>query len=527
MRKVLLVSSSLLALSGFGCAPAASTPAKAPEGAEPAPVETAKAPEKPKTVSLPAAPSAVPAPSKTCQPFVTAAAEGTPTCSSEGLAKALSVTDVRARDAALVGLEQCSELPRGIVRALRAELAPAECSDAIVADAVAQAGESTSREVTETLVALAQAGRLRRLAANPPAPPATHDKPTLQAYFKDTLFPWISQQAKAINDISVTGAALHGYAQGVVAIEAGMADMRFVEIARNVPIPKEMEGDAELRNVYYASLDEALEPRKARGRDAALVGMGQLAHVGVLHSPRLDAARALLSRVYGAHRIDALDRLILPPLPPLAKNPAAELELAARVPTFYAPFVVPQASANEPSADELSLFRASLEQGVPAAQERALSASAPKEPALLLLSRAHLELGRTYFRAEDFATVERKLRDQKNDDAAFLHALATALLAGPKNAADLIRRGPRFADALGNLEALDKIAEGKGPWAGAAAFDSAYLRELVAPEGDAAFWQDLEARYALAARGLSGTERKEAQARATAARDTARALAKR
>src|SRR5690606_3553830 len=120
---------------------------------------------------------------------------------------------------------------------------------------------------------------LRRLATTPPSPPAASDKPTLEAYFKDTLFPRITEQSSAIHRLAERGARLGGYARGIVAVEAGMADMRFVEIARAVPIPKEMQSDPEVRDVYYASRDEALEPRKQRGRNAALAGLSELAGV--------------------------------------------------------------------------------------------------------------------------------------------------------------------------------------------------------------------------------------------------------
>ncbi len=452
-------------------------------------------------------------------------------CTPEALASALTAAAVPDRDAALAALEPCPTWPAGLLRALRAELAPNDCSDALVASALDEAAprKVERRELSDTLLALALAGRLRRLAVEPPPPPSVHDKATLQAYFKDTLFPWISRQADAIRDLSRAGANLRGYAQGVVAIEAGMADMRFVEIARSVPIPTEMEGDAELRNAYYASLDEALEPRKERGRDAALVGLGQLAQVGVLESPRLRAARDLLSRVYGAHRVDALDALLLPPLPELA-SAAGEadvaLELLPKTPTYYAAFVVPEANAL--TDDQMARrLRAALEQGVSHATQQELTTRPAGDQSTLLLARAKLELGRTYFRAEDFAAAERLLQGRRDNEAVFLRALAVSLSAGPRNAAELIRRGPRFADALGNLEALDAVAASKNPWAGAAAFNAVYLRELVAPPGDVVFWQTLEKSYQAAAKKLTGAERKEAEARAAAARDTARSIAKR
>lgn len=533
MRALAVPGWLVLGLIFGACAPATSAPPRPPEAA-PEPPSQPSSKSAPKAErALPPPPKAVPAWSPICERFVrkdgdaSATPKDSPECSARGLSAALSKENAEARDAELEGLEACNSWPPGALRALRAELADAECGDAVVADALSGSAPTMGSDVRETLLALALSARLRRLAADPPPPPAARDKAALEGYFKDTLFPWIAEQASAIHEVSRTGATLHGYAKGVVAIEAGMADMRFVEIARNVPIPREMEGDAELRDVYYASLDEALEPRKNRGRDAALVGLGHLAQVGVLRSPRLSAARVLLSRVYGAHRIDALDRLMLPPLPAASADAAPELELVRRVPTYYVPLVVPPVVRTDAAPDEASLFRAGLAQGVLPMLENELAARPKHEPTALLLAHARLELGRTYFRAEDFALVERKLQGYPSDEASFLRALATALRAGPRNAADLIQRGPRFADALGNLEALDGIAVSKSSFAGAAAFNAAYLRELVAPENEAGYWQDLAQRYKKAAQGLAGPQRKEAEASAKAAADTARAVGKR
>jgi hypothetical protein len=377
------------------------------------------------------------------------------------------------------------------------------------------------RELEETLFALGLAARLRRLAHEPPPPPTVHDKPTLEAYFKDTLFPWITHQSQAIHQVAQRGAELRGYARAIVAVEAGMADMRFVEIARAVPIPREMRDDPELRDTYYASLDEALEPRKQRGRDAALAGLRELDAVGVLVDDRLAAARGLLSRVYGGRRVDALDRLLLPPVPQngdAAAQSSPQSLLAAHLPTFYAPWLLSEAKLDD------GLLRAYLDRGLPRSVRADLGSRQLDDRAALLLARAHLELGRAYFGAEHFAEAQKLTAGRTGEDAEFLAALATALVAGPRNAVELIARGPRFAEALGNLEALDRLADGRGRWAPLARFDATYLRELVAPEGDAAYWQKLAAGYERAARGLTGPGRTEANARAEAARATARAI---
>lgn len=505
------VGALALACSGAqGAGPQSPTPSTEPAARQ------ASADEPQRLVLPPAGPRIPPAPAS-CDAFVSAQPPASD-CSAEALATALEQTTPDGRDAALASLESCSSWPPGALRALRTELVPAECADVLVGDFLA--GETPApEEVTETLFALGLAARLRRLAVEPPAPPDVHERSVLQAYFQNELFPWITEQAGTIHQLAERGSAsLRGYARGIVAIEAGMADMRFVEIARAVPIPTEMREDAELRDTYYASLDEALEPRKRRGRDAALVGLREFAEVGVLQDSRLTAARALLSRVYGGRRIDALDRLLLPPLPP-APSTDATSRIAARLPTFYVSWLLPEAETQK------DLLRAFLERGLPRSTRLDLGSRPLDTDTAVLLARGHLELGRTYFRAESFATARKILEIHASDEAAFVSAVATSLMAGPRDAVEMFARGPYFAKALGNLEALDALAAAAGPWSGQASFDAAYLRELVAPVEDAAYWQDLAERYERAAQSLTEADRQEAQARAAAARATVTAIA--
>lgn len=525
-------SLAVLGLAFAGCASPAAREARSPDRADSQAGDTDQ--DEPRAAReplvLPAPHPAVPAVPEQCAPLIASAAATAPACTVKSLAGALAQDEPRARDGALAALESCSEWPRGLVRALRTELAPAECGDALVDEHLqSEAGASdagaaeagTEVELQETLFALGLGARLRRLAQEPPPPPSVHDKPSLEGYFRDTLFPWITRQSQAIQQLAERGARLRGYARAVVAVEAGMADMRFVEIARAVPIPREMRDDAELRDTYYASLDEALEPRKQRGRDAALAGLRELDAVGVLVDERLAAARGLLSRVYGGRRIDALDRLFLPPLPApseTAASAAPEAQLAAHLPSFYAPWLLSGAET------DVALLRAYLQRGVPRSVRADLGSKRLAEPEALLLARARIELGRAYFGAEHFAAAQKLTADRDGEEARFLSALATALVAGPRNAVELIARGPRFAEALGNLEPLDRIADGNGPWAPLARYDATYLRELVAPVGDAAYWEKLAAGYERAARGLTGPPQTEARARAEAARATARTL---
>ena len=312
------------------------------------------------------------------------------------LADALSVEAVDPRDAALASLEGCVFFEPGLVRALRADLGPPECADAIAGPLLEERAGTLARDVRELLVGLVLSARLHRLVRQAPSlePPLTRER--FNRFFKEQLVSWIASQAKAIQDTAMQGARLGGYGKVLAAVEAGMADMRFVEVAREVPLPADMAQDAEVRDVYYATLDEALEPRKTRGRDAALVALGHYAALGVLGDARVDSARTLLSRLYGGRRIDALDGLLLPPLPPLEPQ-TPEARLARRLPTFYMGYLL---SDLDPTLPEV--LRALLDRGLPAPLLARLSASPLSTDGARLLARAYVQLGTRYWRSEDF-----------------------------------------------------------------------------------------------------------------------------
>lgn len=451
----------------------------------------------------------------------------------DDLAEALTL-EGEARDAALAALESCSQFPTGLVRALRTELGPPECADALVAPVVGQGAPEVALDgdIRETLVALGLSGRLQRLAVDPPAAPADRSKESLEAYFEEALFPWITRQAQAIFAMSTQGTRLSGYARGVVAIEAGNADMRFVEIVRDAPLSKDIAEHQEAKDLYYATLDEQLEPRKARGRNAALVGLREMARIGVRQSDRVQSARRLLSKVYGGRRINALDTLLLPPVES-QKAEGAAAAIASRVPTAYVSSLAGEVALTP------HLVRAHMQMGMPLGLRRQVEADGTPT-SRLLLARALFESGRTYFRSEDFQAVQvliaplldaigdkgEALSKEQIAEATLLRALSVALVAGPKDAAELIAKGPRFADSLGNLVMLDGLADKPGELGGRAAFDAAYLRELVAPEGAPDYWAVLATRYLEASRKLEGPERKIAKDRGLACREIERALRK-
>jgi hypothetical protein len=176
----------------------------------------------------------------------------------------------------------------------------------------------------------------------------------------------------------------------------------------------------------------------------------------------------MLSHLYAGRKIDALDGLLLPPLPPA--DSAAD-RLGARLPAFYVRFVVP-----------------------------------PKEPGI----RALLHTGQLYWRAADFDRAAMRAFQEpmpRSEDTTFYLALALALRGGPENAAAMMRKPPSDRLGIGDTAALDVVARGSGPLAPLAAFDAAFLKRVAAPRApDPAYWRDVAARFNASAPRLSGAE---------------------
>ncbi len=506
-----------------GCAPHAALPPQTPPTANNSapPTQWKQVEPSKQKVALVPEPAGVPAADDACRAFAShpSATCAPPSSARDALATALGVSDASARDEQLSCLESATEFAPGLIRALRAELAPVACGDAIALPYLEPRRPELGRRMEDVLIALAASGKLARLVERAPELDAPFDKAHFNDFFARTLKPWIVTQAAAIHDLSAVGPSLTPYAKGVIAIEAGLADMRFVSVVRRVALPKEMSDDAEVRDAYYAALDEALEPRKARGRDAALVGLRELAKEGVLFDPRVERARSLLSEIYSGRRIDALDRLLLPTLAP-AHEESTDQKLAQRLPTFYAGFVLEGTPVDAP------LLRALLDRGLPQPIAQKLSPAQLDDTMKDLLVRALIERGQRYLRAEDFANAARiEATEKPSPERALYHALAATLQNGPRDASDLLLRGPLLPSATGAVGELDQLAHEKNEVAPLAGFDAAFLLSLVPPQNDPKFWDDLAKRFDQAARSLRPPEqRKLAKDLASGAKDTAKAL---
>ncbi len=515
----------LLALT-LGCAAAQPPAPAAPTASTPADHAAPPPPHEPLPKQEAVVPAAVPPPPASCSAFVAHVSAG---CAPAGavrpaLAAAMSKEEPLERDAALACLEASEGVPPGSVRALRAELGPDVCADALVTPLLEAPPRGLTPELEATLLGLRVSARLARLLGDAPKLEGAVDKQRFQAFFSERLTPWVLAQAAAIEKLSLEASHLAGYGRGVAAIAAGNADLRFVEMVREVPLPDEMKVDKEVVDAYFGVLDQALEPRKIRGRDAALVGLRAFAELGALRDPRVTRARELLNKLWSGSRIDALDRLLLPELSPLdASSP--ELVLAARLPTFYARLLLADLEPSDPK-----LLRALLERGIPAPVRVKLDTAKLSAPARALYARALVESGRRFFRAADFKHARAVLGTTQDEQGRLLGALAQALENGPVDATELMLKGP-VVRGTGDVSGLDAEAARRGRLAGFAAFDAASVLELAPNPDDPAFWDDLAARFTRAEKLLATPPRptaardtRDAHEHAVAARATAAAL---
>jgi hypothetical protein len=511
----------LVVLLTMGCA-AAPPPRAAAPVPPPNPAPTAESsPAEPS--KKPIQPAAVPPPPAACAALVAHGTNGcAPSATGRAALAAALVKPAADLDAALACAESAPDLPPGLVRALRAELGPEECADALVVPTLEAPPKGMSRDLENVMLGLVVSARLSRLLSAPPQPEPPVTKERFRTFFAEVLTPWVLSQAAAVEKLSIAGARLGGYGRGVAAIAAGNADLRFVEMVRAVPLPDEMKADKQVESAYYGALDEALEPRKARGRDAALVGLRAFAELGAVRDPRVERARRLLGELYSGSRLDALDRLLLPELEP-ADRSRPELVLAATLPTYYANELHQDAESPDPK-----LVRAYLERGLPAKLRAKLDAPAVAPAARLLSARAAVDSGVRYFRARDFQRAVSLLEKEKLDDAGrSLAAVAKALVGGPEDAAALMLKGP-FMTGTVDVSALDAETKKKGRLAGLTAFDAAYLVQLAPKPDDAAFWDALAVRFAEAEKLLKSGPKPAAELAAPQARayaDAARATA--
>lgn len=418
----------------------------------------------------------------------------------------------------LARLEACPAAPAGMIRALRAELAPVECADALTDPLLGSHPTNMEPAVAHQLVGLSYAAKLSRLISAPPEMKGKADRKAVAAYLQGPMKAWFEKEARSIESLSVTVAKSEkSCGQGIAAVQAGVADMRFVDLARKAPIPAEWKADRELSSVYYGALDEVLEPRKARGRDAALFGLDVLAQCGYVQDTRVDEARSLIESLYAGKRMVALSGLVLPPRLTGAPNP-----LFAVLPPFYADRLV-----GTPDAAALTAWSI---RGMPPAARASMEGRLATAPDVtkMLYARARLASGMLHIRGVDF---DRALAATFSDTQplGFEASLAAVLRRGPASAVELMRAASPAALRWSDTKELDALAAREDPDAPYAEYDAAYLTFVAPPDGsanDPAFFLKLKERFDHVASRAADPELKAlANKRSTDMADTAKAAA--
>ena len=491
--------------------------------------------------AFPAASPTLPPPPAACGAYVHRKPDPSLTCdrARAELADVLDErrpTDAAKTDRQLLALESCRELPAGFVRALRAEIAPPACADLLVAPLLATPATLTP-PLQHALFGLGIAARLARASDGLPTLAAPYTKTRVQAFVHGPVEQWLHDAAANVEDNARWAARLEGYGRGVAAVEAGSADLRLVEQMQSVPIPDDFSRDAELRHIYESKLDEELQPRAVRGRDAALVGLRDLADVGAFVDAHGERARLLLAKQYAGRRIDALDPLILPLEPQrhdedIAALGRPELTLDSELPTFYAS-VLRASDGGAAHPITVPELRALLDRGFPATvrSELAKADDATTDPQLRVLeAEGRLLLMRRYWRAVDADEALRLAAPwtaHATKEQLYIAALAEALRGGPEDAAQMMLRPPSNGLRLGDRSALDALALQTNAPYGPAQFDAALLTQLTAPpHAGAEFFHDLAERYDGAANALAqeGLPADAAKARAEEARSVEKSL---
>jgi hypothetical protein len=461
-----------------------------------------------------------PKPAKTCAPATKPVWKNSPppVCSNAAeLAAELNKSFERPKNedvvASLERLESCAAAPPGFIRALRAELSPFECADVLTDPVIKSHPSNMEPAVAHQLVGLSLAAKLSRTAQAAPSPPkGKTDKNALLAFIGGPFKKWFLAEGSMIEQLS--NASAHGErscGQGIAAVAAGVADMRFVDRARKAPIPDEWAKDKEIAGVYYGALDEALDPRKARGRDAALVGLDILAQCGYVHDTHVEEARALLEAMYAGKRVVALTGLVIPPTTTAPPTP-----LLMKLPAFYADRLVG-------TPDEAALTAWTV-RGMPPAARASMEGRIANADAKTrkLYARARLASGIAHVRGVDF---DRSVSATwgNGPESLFEVNLALVLRKGPSSAAELMRLPSPGALKWRETSELDDLAASDKPDAPYAEFDAAYLQFIAAPDGaDADYFMKLKARFdKVAARATDPTlkalaEKRSAEMDATA-----------
>ncbi len=472
------------------------------------------------------------APSAACHAFVQRKPAKAPSCNDAGtglaaLDDAFSKKDPAIRDAALAGLEACAGIPAGVVRALRAEVAPSGCGDLLTEPSLAD--KKIAPAIRQVLFALALSARLSRAVPDPPPRPKLADMDDAAKYVKGPLTAWIKQSTNAISAFHAPATKLTFYARALGAASTasawlGMYDKTYVSgVAVGVFSGSKAEVD-ELRRSYNAVLVKALEPFSAQALDAGTNALKNYADVGSIADARLESTRKAMSKHWKQGNPFAPGNLLTPAAPPPAPLATKEQRLAVALPTYYAGLLLDPALASDDA-----WLAAAAGRGIPFAHRKAYRAiPAPSVDGMRIMIRHRLATGSYALRAADFDEVAslashwREIDGATKGEGTFYLALGLALHGGPENLAAYWKT--KSFGTLGDITALDAFSSAMpaDANAGFAMFDAAFLKGQFAKDKTEALYRDVAKRYTKAADLLADAkQRDEAKTRAKDSLDAA------
>jgi hypothetical protein len=383
---------------------------------------------------------------------------GQDTCELESLSGATFAeyaTYVSAsRDTSLAPLEACAGFAPGLIRALRADLAP-ECAEALAEDALKRRLTRQPRW-QHALYGVVFAQRMREHEFAAPAFTAKGVQPgRAEDYFQKIYLPWLAEQEK---ELAVSGALIdalpaESYGGALARAAGGATWRRLLRASRQMSIPEAWKRSGQARVGFYTRLEALRQPLLARAEQAIAEGRAALETLGFVSSTELVRLGDLVDERELLRRV----LLPLPESPELASDAAL---LAAALPPFFTTELLSVRALRN-----VETLRAAALRGLSPAARQGLTEHAGRPEVDAIVARVNLIV------ALGSASKQRARR-------ALLLA-KRSLASAPAASTELVHA---VAQALeGDLGALETLSEREGVIGKLAALDRHGLRLLAVP----------------------------------------------
>jgi hypothetical protein len=349
----------------------------------------------------------------------------------ERLARAVEFLQPVKRDAALAELETCTEFPKGLVRALRADLWRA-CADTLIAPYLRATNGSFDAELGDALLALALSARWGRASSALQPFASDGSESDVARYHAERLLPWKQRELAKFQKLEQASALVgaSGYARVILLLAAERAYRELGIAARRAPIPDRVKRDYEPRVRYYAALDAAFTDVQARGEELGEQTSRAISEQGLHRAVDADRRYHPLSEeaVYGNRDDGYWGLLLLEPPAPLLPSSASE-RIALRIPSAYSEVLF-----DESAPSNQRLLRAFIESALSPRQRYALSTRelAADEAEMLAYFQATLAQRTRVSRHWDEAIALLQPLAQRTPAAELLLATARAARSGSR-----------------------------------------------------------------------------------------------